>query len=392
MQGGTVAHVVFAGLGFGGLYTLRHLLSDLPSGTWITAIDHRDHFVFTPLLYEYLTGELESNVVAPPFDSLLPTDEVDLLQAEVREVDLAGGELVLGDGGRISFDALVLAPGSIPSFHGVEGAATHGIPFYSFEDADRLRTTLQVRGWTGGERPVCVVGGGVVGIELSFALAELLAASGHEPGAMPIIVLEAMDEILRGLSDGMRGMARRKLREAGIEVRTSIKVLEVDDTSVVFSDGGITRLETAAVAWTAGIQPSPLLNGLPAERHGRHGVQVERTLQLPDHPNVFVLGDAISYPGRAVGEPLPDTAQAAFQQAEVAAKNLRTWLEGGLARMEYRYGHLGDFLRVGRREAIADIRGVVLDGGAASLARRAAYLFRMPDWAIRTSAIRQWLG
>jgi NADH dehydrogenase len=146
------------------------------------------------------------------------------------------------------------------------------------------------------------------------------------------------------------------------------------------------------VAWAAGIQPNPLLAELPAERHGRHGVQVERTLQLPGYPSVFVLGDAISYPGRAVGDPLPDTAQAAFQQAEIAAKNLRSWLENELPRTEYRYGHLGDFLRVSRREAIADIRGVVLDGAAASLARRAAYLFRMPDWAIRSSAIRQWLG
>jgi NADH dehydrogenase len=387
-----VAHVVFAGLGFGGLYTLRHLLSDLPPEARITAIDHRDHFVFTPLLYEYLTGELEANVVAPRFDALLSSDRVELVRGEVRGVDLPAGEVRLADGGRISFDALVLAPGSVPAYHGVEGATTHGIPFYSFEDADRLGTTLRVRGWAGGERPVCVVGGGVVGIELSFALAELLAASGYAPGSTPVIVLEAMGEILREMSDGMRGMARRKLEKAGIEVRTSIRVLEVDDTGVVFSDGGITRLEAAAVAWTAGIQPSPLLEGLPAERHGRHGVRVERTLQLPDHPNVFVLGDAISYPGRAVGDPLPDTAQAAFQQAEVAAKNLRTWLEGGLARTEYRYGHLGDFLRVGRREAIADIRGEVLDGAAASLARRAAYLFRMPDWAIRATAIRQWLG
>jgi NADH dehydrogenase len=237
-----------------------------------------------------------------------------------------------------------------------------------------------------------VVGGGVVGIELAFALAEFLERSGHAPGTTPVIVLEAMGEILREMSDGMRKLVRRKLEEAGTEGRTSIRVLEVDEEGVVFSDGSITRLEVAAVAWAAGIQPSSLLEGLPAERHGRHGIRVERTLQLPGHPNVFVLGDAISYPGLAEGDPLPDTAQAAFQQSEIAAKNLRSWLREELPRAEYRYGHLGDFLRVSRRAAIADIRGVVFDGGAASMARRAAYLFRMPDWAIRTSAIRQWLG
>ncbi len=169
-------------------------------------------------------------------------------------------------------------------------------------------------------------------------------------------------------------------------------MLEVDDRGVRFTNGGEQHFDAVVVAWAAGILPSPLLEALPADRHGRHGVRVERTLQLPGHPNTFVLGDAISYPGRAVGAPLPDTAQAAFQQSEVAAKNIRDWLERGLPREEYRYGHLGDFVRVSRREAVAEVRGVVLDGAGASLARRAAYLFRMPDWAIRTAAIRQWLG
>lgn len=388
-----MADVVFVGLGFGGLYALRHLLTDLPPGTRVTAIDQRDRFVFTPLLYEYLTGELEADVVAPPYETLLPSDRVDLLREEVVQVDLADGAVWLEGGRRVEFDALVLAPGSVPAFHGVEGAERHGVPFYSFEDADRLSTTLRVGEWAGGTRPACVVGGGVVGIELAFALAELLEREGHPPGQTPVIVLEAMEEILRELSDGMRGMARRKLEAAGIEVRTSIRVLEVEGDAVTYSAGDeVMRLDAAAVAWAAGIEPNPLLRQLPAERHGRHGVRVEPTLQLPGHPNVFVLGDAISYPGRAEGAPLPDTAQAAFQQSEVAARNLRAWLEGEEPRARYRYGHLGDFLRVSRREAIADIRGVVMDGGAASLARRAAYLFRMPDWAIRTAAIRQWLG
>jgi NADH dehydrogenase len=231
----------------------------------------------------------------------------------------------------------------------------------------------------------------VVGIELAFALAEFLKQSSYTGPQPGVIVLEAMPEILRELSDGMRRMAKRKLEEAGVEVRTSIRVLEVGDEWVTYSDGGITRMEAAVVAWAAGIQPSPLLEQLPTERHGRHGIRVERTLQLPGFPNVFILGDAISYPGRAEHAPLPDTAQAAFQQAAVASKNVLEAVEGGFAREEYRYVHLGDFLRVGRGEAIADVRGVVLDGAAGGLARRAAYLFRMPDWAIRTSAIRQWL-
>ncbi|HEX6940438.1 MAG TPA: FAD-dependent oxidoreductase [Longimicrobiales bacterium] len=387
-----MAHVIFIGLGFGGLYTLRRLADDVPEGTRITAIDHRERFVFTPLLYEYLVGELEPDVVAPPFHTLMPGEEVALVRARVTAVDVRSRRITLEDGRVLDYDVLVLAPGSVPAFHGVPGAEEHGIPFYSFEDADRLRTALRVREWARGGQPACVVGGGVVGIELSFALSEVLEREGVGGAGPRVVVLEALEDILRGLSDGVRRLTRRKLDERGIEVRTSIRVLEVDDRGVRFTNGGEQRFDAAVVAWAAGIQPNPLLETLPAERHGRHGVRVERTLQLPGYPNVFVLGDAISYPGRAVGAPLPDTAQAAFQQSEVAAENIRDWLADRMPRQEYHYGHLGDFVRVGRREAVADIRGVVLDGGGAALARRAAYLFRMPDWAIRTSAIRQWLS
>jgi len=387
-----VTHLVFVGLGFGGLYALRQVAGKLAEDVRVTAIDQRERFVFTPLLYEYLTGELERDVVAPPYRSLVPeADGIELIRARVERVDVRERRIEMEDGRTIPFDTLVMAPGSVPAFHGVEGAPEHAIPFYSFEDADRLRTTLRLKEWAAGDEPACVVGGGVVGVELAFAFAEVLAQEGRPASSTRVVVLEAMDDILRGMSEGIRRLARRKLDQLGIEVRTSVRVLEVDDHGVTFRNGEIQRFDAAVVAWTAGIQPNPLLDALPAERHGRHGVRVERTLQLPGHPHVFVLGDAISYPGRAEGDPLPDTAQAAFQQAEVAARNVRQWLDRGLPREHYRYGHVGDFLRVSRGEAIADIKGVVLHGAAASMARRAAYLFRMPDWAIRSSAIRQWL-
>lgn len=49
-------------------------------------------------------------------------------------------------------------------------------------------------------------------------------------------------------------------------------------------------------------------------------------------------------------------------------------------------------VRVSRTEALAEINSVVLDGMAASVARRAAYLSRLLAWAVRTAVIKQWLG
>jgi len=392
-----VTHVVFVGLGFGGLYTLRRLVDGAAAGLRVTAIDRRDRFVFTPLLYEYLVGELAPDVIAPRFADLVP-EGVELVIDEVRAIDVDVRTIELASGKALTFDVLVLSPGSMPAFHGVEGAQTEAVPFYSLTDAERLRITLDTGAWARGGLPACVVGGGVVGVELAFALAERLERSGAEAGPRAVgrplvIVLEALDEILRGVAPRMRRLVKKKLARLGIEVRTGVRVLEVQPHAIVFRNGDRTeRVEAAAVAWAAGIRVNPLIERLPAERHGNHGVRVERTLQLPGFPHVFVLGDAISYPGRVLGEPLPDTAQAAVQEAEVCALNVRSIVEGEPPREQFTFSSLGMFLRVNRHEAIAEIKGVVVDGVVASLARQAAYVVRLPAWALRTAAIRQWLG
>src|SRR5690606_17241666 len=122
-----VAHVVFVGLGFGGLYALRKFLDDRPEGVRVTAIDRRDRFVFTPLLYEYLAGELDPDVVAPRLETLVPEGEAEVVRGEVSAVDVRAREVRLAGGRTIGFDVLVLAPGAVPAFHGVKGAEQHGL-------------------------------------------------------------------------------------------------------------------------------------------------------------------------------------------------------------------------------------------------------------------------
>ncbi|MDJ0584366.1 MAG: FAD-dependent oxidoreductase, partial [Microcystis sp.] len=72
--------ICILGGGFGGLYTALRL-SQLP---WtdqhtpqITLIDKNDRFLFSPLLYELVTSELQSWEIAPPFSELLANTPVD---------------------------------------------------------------------------------------------------------------------------------------------------------------------------------------------------------------------------------------------------------------------------------------------------------------------------
>ena len=61
------ARIVIIGGGFGGLFTALEL-----SGAHdVTLVTDSDHFVFTPMLYEYFSGEVEAWHIGPRYDELL---------------------------------------------------------------------------------------------------------------------------------------------------------------------------------------------------------------------------------------------------------------------------------------------------------------------------------
>ena len=128
--------ICILGGGFGGLYTALRL-SQLP---WddlkpqIYLVDQNDHFLFSPLLYELVTGELQSWEIAPPYSELLANTEVRFIQSAVKEIDVAQQQVTLSDQA-ISYDRLVLALGGETPRHQVPGSAEFALPFRTVQDA-----------------------------------------------------------------------------------------------------------------------------------------------------------------------------------------------------------------------------------------------------------------
>src|SRR5215213_7065505 len=101
--------IVIIGGGFGGLFTAL----DLTGAGEVTLISPEDHFLFTPMLYEYLSGEVEAWHIAPQYKELLD-DNVRLIRGQVSGIDLERQEATIeGRKDRIAYDVLVLAPGGI---------------------------------------------------------------------------------------------------------------------------------------------------------------------------------------------------------------------------------------------------------------------------------------
>ena len=106
--------ICILGGGFGGLYTALRL-SQLP---WpdqhppqITLIDKSDRFLFSPLLYELVTSELQSWEIAPPFSELLANTPVDFQQGTVTAIDVNNHKITLDNQNDICYDRLVIALG-----------------------------------------------------------------------------------------------------------------------------------------------------------------------------------------------------------------------------------------------------------------------------------------
>ena len=131
------ARIVIVGGGFGGLFTAL----DLGSSYDVTLISDADHFLFTPMLYEYFSGEVEAWHIAPQYRELLD-ESVNIIRDEVTNIDLETGTVTLTGNESLNYDVLVLAAGGVTNFAGVAGAAEYAIPFRKIDHADQLRLRM----------------------------------------------------------------------------------------------------------------------------------------------------------------------------------------------------------------------------------------------------------
>src|SRR5689334_21021858 len=168
--------IVILGGGFGGLYTALRL-SQLPWESQqkpeIVLVDQSDRFLFSPLLYELLTGELQTWEIAPPFAELLQGTGVRFYQAVVSGIDIDQQRVQLQDGLEIPYDKLVLALGGETPLDMVLGGTSYAHPFRTVTDAYRLEERLRILEESDADKiRVAIVGAGYSGVELACKLAD----------------------------------------------------------------------------------------------------------------------------------------------------------------------------------------------------------------------------
>jgi demethylphylloquinone reductase len=380
--------ICILGGGFGGLNTalrLQQLAWEHGKQPEITLIDRQPNFVFTPLLYELVTGELQGWEIAPPYAELLKGTNIRFVQGSIDLVDRVQKSVMLADNTEISYDRLVLALGCETPSESVPGVTEHAISFRNLQDAYRLDEKLRLLEQSPAERiRIAIVGAGYSGVELACKLADRLKERGR------IRLIQSRNTILPEAPEFNRNAALKALEQRGIWVDLETTVSEVTADSIGLIYKGQTDIIPAEIVmWTVGNQVSPAVNdfGLPLNSQGK--ISVSDKLQVTEHPDIFALGDAAAMVD-SEGKSTPTNAQAAFQQADYVAWNVWSSLTDRPL-LAFQYTDLGEMMTLGTDNAVLSGMGIQLDGPLAYLARRLVYLYRLPTLEHQLKVGFNWL-
>jgi NADH dehydrogenase len=399
--------IVILGGGFAGTATALNLEKTYrrdPS-VEITLIDSENFFTFTPLLAEVPSGSIQPKHIVFPLRALLKRTKVK--QAEVKNVDLRNRTVtaahcgVCGDES-VPFDQLVLATGSVSNYFGLPGVAEHALTIKSLADATALHAHVidklehaDLQSDPGVRRQLLtfvVAGGGFAGVETLAELNDFVrGARKFYPNVAPeevrMVLIHSGNRILPEVSESLSAYALEKLRNRGIEVLLETRVLGCSEHSVRLSTGK--ELLTGTLVWAAGTAPSPILDRLDLPRTKSGKIEVDATMAVSGHPGVWAVGDSAAIPDVVTGGLCPPTAQYALRQGKRLAQNIAALL-AGRAPEPFQFKALGILVGLGRRSAVAEIRGFKFSGFIAWWLFRTIYLMKLPGFERKLRVAIDW--
>jgi NADH dehydrogenase len=393
--------VVIVGVGFGGLQTVSGLAGAPVS---VTLIDRRNHHLFQPLLYQVATASLATSEIAWPIRFLMERrPEVTTLLGDVTSIDVSGRRALLADAPPVPYDTLVIATGVQHAYFGHDEWEPFAPGLKTLEDATTLRrrillaferaeveTDPQIRK---GLLTFVIIGAGPTGVELAGTIAELAQDTlprdfrNIDTRTARVMLIEAGPRVLAGFAEDLAAYAQHSLETIGVEVVLNRAVSDCTAEGVVF-DGE--HLAARTIIWAAGVRSSPAAEwlGAPADRAGR--LQVLPDLTAPGHPEIFVIGDAVTIEAPD-GNPVPGIAPAAKQQGKHVAQTIMRRLRGDAAPQPFRYKHAGSLAQIGKRKAIIDFGAIKLRGSLAWWIWGIAHIYFLIGLRNRLSIALSWL-
>src|SRR5246127_2666903 len=333
--------IIIVGGGFAGLAAAKALRK---TPAKVILIDRTNHHLFQPLLYQVATSVLTPSQIATPIRSIFRKQKnTTVILGEVSGVDKGQKCVMVSDADRqnvpIAYDYLILATGASHSYFGHNEFAEYAPGLKSLADAEAARNKiLQAFELAEAEEDpsrhrdlltFILVGAGPTGVEMAAALAIFVrnTLKSHfrriDPASARIVLVDTA-HVLGTFSESLSKAAKQRLEKLGVEVRLGHSVDQIDANGIVVAGE---RIASKTVIWTAGVAPSPAGKWLNVETDRAGRVRVQKDLTVPEHPEIFVVGDTASFEEK--GKALPGVAQVAMQQGRNADKVIHRRLHYG---------------------------------------------------------------
>jgi NADH:ubiquinone reductase (H+-translocating) len=386
--------IVIVGGGFAGTAVARRLERRLrPDEAEIVLLSRDNYTLFTPMLPEVTSGELEVRHVVTPIRAqlrrtrfvLADVEEVDVRARTLRYRHVLTRRIVIQQ-----YDHVVLALGSSTSDFGLPGVAEHTWALKTLDDADALRNhlvwlleladTIDDDARRDRLLRLAVVGGGFTGVETAGEIVELFASvmrfyTRLQEKRVHVILVEAGPSLLAGLPAKMGEYSRRVLERRGVEVLTGDGVAAADERGLTLQSGR--RIETETIVWSAGVKPSQTIAKTALPKTKRGAIETTPDMSVPGLAGVWALGDCAAIPD-GQGGVYPMTAQHAIREGPAVADNIVAVLRGAPTK-PFSYRSLGMMAALGGRKAVAQLPGNhVITGFIAWFFWRTYYLLRLP--------------
>ena len=398
MNTNNLPHIVIIGAGFAGLETARGLAN---ASVRITLIDKNNHHLFQPLLYQVaIAGLLPSQIAQPVRTIFRKQKNLTFQMGEVSTINFDEKYVKL-NGSVIAYDYLVLAVGGRTNFFGFDAIEKDGFQLKDLETAVKTRNHLlgmfeQASHEGDAERrkallTFVIVGGGPTGVETAGALAELIShvMVKDYPSLIlsdaRVVLLEAADNLISSYPDELRQATLKLLKRKHVEVRLNTKMDKFNGQNVTLGDGS--QIETQTVIWTAGVKATEIVEGLNVEKASAGRVRILPTLQLPQHPETFVIGDAAFL--EEDGQPLPMISTVAIQQGIFTAKNILQLMNNKTLE-SFHYKDPGLLATIGRNAAVARIFGISFSGFIAWVIWVFLHIYRIIGFRNRLVVMFNW--
>ena len=384
-----MTRIVVLGGGFGGMEAVRVLERRLGqrADVELLLVSDKNYLLFTPLLPQVASSLVEPRHIVQPIRDIRGHRNFRFRRDRVERIDLAARRVHLAEG-VVDYDRLVIAMGGVTPTFNIPGVESHALEYKGLEDAVLLRDHLIDLAEHADHEDdpvvrrrlltVCVVGGGYTGVELIAELQDFFVSyvvpryRGIDSTDYRLLLLEAGQEILRGVHPTLARKARERLWREGIEIRTSTRVTRVGVGSVETEGGD--RIPAGLTVWAAGVKGHPTLAGLPVERDRLGRLVVDPHMRLPGHPEVYGVGDAVTVQGRP--EASIPIIPAALAHGRLAAENILADLAGRRpATIEF--APRGMLVSLGEKDAVVEVMGLRFSGYLAWLFWNALHLYKL---------------